>query len=174
MLLLFVIPLAFTLSGFLLWIMYSLNGFYFFICHKVQRSERIILATITYLRSRKQRYKVKMFERLYYILVMAVIIIGIFFIVSSMSFSGRLAEGPHFPVFLCLSLMRIYIDYAAKSWRVRWWLLDGWLALLYFVTYVSIAWLWRPTANNRRYAFSSSPLKLMLIFTFIVYISDVR
>jgi hypothetical protein len=38
-LLLFVIPLAFTLSGFLLWIMYSLN------------------ATMTQLKARKQRYK---------------------------------------------------------------------------------------------------------------------
>lgn len=33
-LLLFVIPLAFTLSGFLLWIMYSLNGSSFVICHE--------------------------------------------------------------------------------------------------------------------------------------------
>ncbi|KAF5385063.1 hypothetical protein D9615_001311 [Tricholomella constricta] len=53
-LLMFVIPLAFTLSGFLLWIMYALN------------------ATIAQLRARKQRYKLKMFERLYYILLGAV------------------------------------------------------------------------------------------------------
>ncbi|KAF9460099.1 lung seven transmembrane receptor-domain-containing protein [Collybia nuda] len=114
-LLMFVIPLAFTLSGFLLWIMYSLN------------------ATIAQLRARKQRYKLKMFERLYYILLVSIFIIAIFFVVSSMSFSGRLAE-----------------DYAAKSWRVRWWLLDGWLALLYLVAFVFIAFLWRPSANNRR------------------------
>ncbi|KAG6914637.1 hypothetical protein DXG01_016198 [Tephrocybe rancida] len=81
-LLLFVIPLAFTLSGFLLWIMYSLN------------------ATIAQLRSRKQKYKLGMFERLYYILLATVVVIAIFFVVSSLSFSGRLAE-----------------DYAAKSWR---------------------------------------------------------
>lgn len=30
-LLVFVVPLAFTLSGFLLWIMYSLNGMYLYI-----------------------------------------------------------------------------------------------------------------------------------------------
>ncbi|RDB28403.1 Membrane protein PTM1 [Hypsizygus marmoreus] len=82
-LLLFVIPLAFTLSGFLLWIMYSLN------------------ATIAQLRARKQRYKLKMFERLYYILIGTVLVIAAFFVVSSLSFSGRLAE-----------------DYAAKSWRL--------------------------------------------------------
>ncbi|SJL06219.1 uncharacterized protein ARMOST_09555 [Armillaria ostoyae] len=81
-LLLFVIPLAFTLSGFLLWIMYSLN------------------ATIAQLKARKQRYKLSMFERLYRILLLTVLVIAVFFVVSSFSFSGRLAE-----------------DYAAKSWK---------------------------------------------------------
>jgi hypothetical protein len=105
---------------------------------------------------------------------MAVIVIAIFFVVSSMSFSGRLAEGSHF---LVLPLSSAYCqngftDYAAKSWRVRWWLLDGWLALLYLVAFVSIAWLWRPTAHNRRYVFSSS-VKVALIFGSAVYISDV-
>ncbi|KIK70735.1 hypothetical protein GYMLUDRAFT_149265 [Collybiopsis luxurians FD-317 M1] len=115
-LLLFVIPLAFTLSGFLLWIMYSLN------------------ATIAQLRARKQRYKLSMFEKLYRILIFTVLVIAVFFVVSSFVFSGRLAE-----------------DYAAKSWKVQWWLLDGWLALLYLVSFVSIAYLWRPSENNRRY-----------------------
>ncbi|KAG6334954.1 hypothetical protein ID866_4133 [Astraeus odoratus] len=114
-LLLFVIPLAFTLSGFLMWILHSLT------------------ATMTQLAARKQRYKLKMFQRLYYILLAAVIIIAIFFVVSSYSFSDRLAE-----------------DYAAKSWRARWWLLDGYLAILFFVAFWSIAYLWRPTENNRR------------------------
>ncbi|KAJ2914289.1 hypothetical protein MD484_g6138, partial [Candolleomyces efflorescens] len=70
-LLLFIIPLAFTLSGFLLWIMYSLNG------------------TIQQLEARKQRYKLKMFKRLHYILYFVVIAITVFFFISSMSFSGR-------------------------------------------------------------------------------------
>ncbi|KAK0199240.1 lung seven transmembrane receptor-domain-containing protein [Desarmillaria ectypa] len=118
-LLLFVIPLAFTLSGFLLWIMYSLN------------------ATIAQLKARKQRYKLSMFERLYRVLLLTVVVIAIFFVVSSFSFSGRLAE-----------------DYAAKSWKVRWWLLDGWLALLYLAAFVTIAYLWRPSENNRRLAMS--------------------
>ncbi|KAK7465358.1 hypothetical protein VKT23_005337 [Stygiomarasmius scandens] len=118
-LLLFVIPLAFTLSGFLLWIMYSLN------------------ATIAQLRARKQRYKLSMFEKLHKILMFTVLVIAIFFVVSSFSFSGRLAE-----------------DYAAKSWKVRWWLLDGWLALLYLVSFSMIAYLWRPSPNNARLAMS--------------------
>ncbi|KAI0361441.1 hypothetical protein OH77DRAFT_1417699, partial [Trametes cingulata] len=116
-LLLFVIPLAFTLSGFLLWIIYSLN------------------ATIAQLAARKQRYKLSMFRWLHRILLMTVVVIAIFFVVSSLTFSGRLAE-----------------DYGAKSWKVQWWLLDGWLALLYLVDFVAIAWLWRPSPNNRRLA----------------------
>ncbi|RXW19153.1 hypothetical protein EST38_g6688 [Candolleomyces aberdarensis] len=70
-LLLFIIPLAFTLSGFLLWIMYALNG------------------TIQQLEARKQRYKLKMFKRLHYILYFVVLSITVFFFISSMSFSGR-------------------------------------------------------------------------------------
>ncbi|THH02573.1 hypothetical protein EW026_g325 [Hermanssonia centrifuga] len=103
-LLLFVVPLAFTLSGFLLWILYSLN------------------ATTTQLAARKQRYKLRMFKWLYRILLMTVVMVAIFFVVSSMTFSGRLAE-----------------DYGARSWRLQWWLLDGWLALLYLVDFIAIA-----------------------------------
>jgi len=114
-LLLFVIPLAFTLSGFLLWIMYALNG------------------TIAQLAARKQRFKLGMFKTLHRILLFTVLVILAFFIVSSMTFSNRLAE-----------------DYAANTWKVRWWLLDGWLALLYLAAFAAIAYLWRPTAHNRR------------------------
>ncbi|KAH9968591.1 lung seven transmembrane receptor-domain-containing protein [Russula dissimulans] len=114
-LLLFVVPLAFTLSSFLMWILWSLN------------------ATITQLRARKQHYKLRMFQRLQYILLFVVFVIFIFFVVSTLTFTGRLAE-----------------DYAAKSWRIRWWLLDGWLSLLYLFAFTGIAYLWRPSANNSR------------------------
>ncbi|KAF8509794.1 lung seven transmembrane receptor-domain-containing protein [Gautieria morchelliformis] len=114
-LLLFVIPLAFTLSGFMLWIMYALHG------------------TINELRARKQHYKLTMFRRLYHTLIATTTCILVFFVVSTLQFSNRLAE-----------------DYAAKSWRTRWWLLDGFLVLLYLVVFWSIAYLWRPTEHNRR------------------------
>lgn len=77
-LLMFVIPLALTLSSFLLWIMHGLSG------------------TIAELRQRKQRYKLKMFRRLQLILIGAVVIIAAFFVLSSMSFSDRMSEGKHF------------------------------------------------------------------------------
>ncbi|OAX43046.1 hypothetical protein K503DRAFT_789806 [Rhizopogon vinicolor AM-OR11-026] len=116
-LLMFIIPLAFTLSGFLMWILYSLNN------------------TMMQLTVRKQRYKLGMFKRLHYILLSTVVVILIFFLISSLSFSDRLAE-----------------DYAAKTWKTRWWLLDGYLAILYFVAFWGIAYLWRPSENNRRLA----------------------
>ncbi|KAG8739345.1 hypothetical protein FRC10_005772 [Ceratobasidium sp. 414] len=119
LLLMFVIPLSFTLSGFLLWIMYALNG------------------TMAELADRKQTYKLSMFRTLYRILLVAVLIIGAFFVVSSMSFSNRLDE-----------------DYAPETWETRWYLLDAWLAILYLVVFSSIAFLWRPTGNNRRLAMS--------------------
>lgn len=56
-------------------------------------SQFLFTATISQLRARKQRYKLSMFERLYYILIFTVIVIAIFFVVSSFSFSGRKAEG---------------------------------------------------------------------------------
>ncbi|KAG8728425.1 hypothetical protein FRC11_011094, partial [Ceratobasidium sp. 423] len=119
MLLMFVIPLSFTLSGFLLWIMYALNG------------------TMAELADRKQTYKLSMFRALYRILLLAVIVIGAFFVVSSMSFSNRLDE-----------------DYAPETWETRWYLLDAWLAILYLLVFTSIAFLWRPTGHNRRLAMS--------------------
>lgn len=52
------------------------------------------------LQVRKQNYKLLMFTRLYRILWLTVLVIAIFFVVSSLSFSERLAEGAHHPFFL--------------------------------------------------------------------------
>lgn len=91
-LLLFVVPLAFTLSGFLIWILYALHGMS--ISSSLRTDAHFIsAATINQLAARKQRYKLSMFTWLYRILLMTVIVIAIFFIVSSFVFSGRLAEG---------------------------------------------------------------------------------
>jgi hypothetical protein len=52
-----------------------------------------VLGTMRQLSVRKQKYKLRMFKRLYYILLGAVAIIAVFFVISSVSFSDRLAEG---------------------------------------------------------------------------------
>jgi len=95
-----------------------------------------------------------MFQRLHQILMFVVFTIFIFFVVSSLAFSGRLAEGE--PSFFqrCDWIPIFFPDFEAKQWQVRWWLLDGWLALLYLVAFGGIAYLWRPSANNRRLAMS--------------------
>lgn len=75
LLLVFVIPLAITMTIFLLWIMYGLTG------------------TIAELAARRQRYKLGMFKTLYRLLLVAVLALFGFFVVSSMSFSSRYDEG---------------------------------------------------------------------------------
>ncbi|KAI0962052.1 hypothetical protein AcV7_000979 [Taiwanofungus camphoratus] len=136
--LIFVVPLAASLSVFLFWILYALHS------------------TIKQLEAKKQRYKLSMFRWLDRILLMANVVLFIYFLVSSLTFSGRLAE-----------------DYGARSWKVQWWLLDGWLALLYLAVFVSIAWLWRPSPNNRRYVYRSffpAESQLMLCGVYISYV----
>ena len=49
------------------------------------------------LQVRKQNYKLAMFTRLYRILWLTVVVIAAFFVVSSLSFSERLAEGQFYP-----------------------------------------------------------------------------
>lgn len=114
-----IIPLAMTLTAFLMWIIISLNG------------------TILHLQERKQHFKLQMFQRLWRILIIAVIAVGGFFILSSISLSNRLDE-----------------DYAPRNWRWRWVLLDASLVIIYLVAFSAIAWLWRPTDNNVRFAMS--------------------
>jgi len=103
----FVIPLAFTLSGFLMWILHSLNSlsdnFSLWMPSHVS-----VLGTMAQLIVRKQRYKLRMFKRLYYILLATVVVIAIFFVMSSVSFSNRLAEGApviHESVFILANVL---------------------------------------------------------------------
>ncbi len=45
-------------------------------------------------------------------------------------------------------------DFVPFHWKSRWFILDGWLNLVYFADVAWVAYLWRPTANNRRFAMS--------------------
>jgi hypothetical protein len=93
-----------------------------------------ITGTIHHLETRKQHVKVLMYTRLYRLLVFSVLaVIGIF-IFNMFAFSGRMA-----------------IDWAANNWKYRWVMLDGLLNVLYFVVFIVIIVLWRPTSNNSRY-----------------------
>lgn len=58
-------------------------------------------------------------------------------VISSISFSNRLDE-----------------DYAPETWRTRFFLLDGWLGVLYLAVFCAIAFIWRPSPFNKRLAMS--------------------
>lgn len=116
---LFIFPLAFTLTTFMMWTLNSLN------------------ATIGYLNSRKQMFKLGYFTRLFRILVAAVVVIFAFFVVSSIAFSQ--SGGENFP---------------SQTWTWRWFLLDGWTSTLYLIVFASVAWIWRPTGHNLRLSMS--------------------
>ncbi|KAJ9094999.1 hypothetical protein QFC21_005792 [Naganishia friedmannii] len=122
-----IFPLALTLTAFLMWTIISLNG------------------TITHLAARKQRHKLQMFKRLYRILMISVIAVAAFFVISSLSLSNRLEEG---------KLERRQRHYAPRNWKYRWILLDASLALIYLAAFGAIAYLWRPSRDNIRFAMS--------------------
>ncbi|GAC99829.1 major facilitator protein [Pseudozyma hubeiensis SY62] len=108
----------------------TLTAFLTWIMNSLNRS-------IEYLTQRKQTFKRSMFVKLHRILLGAVVVIFAFFIISSIAFSQSGGEG-----------------FAPNTWQYRWFLLDGWLALLYFAVFSAIAWVWRPTGNNMRLAMS--------------------
>lgn len=100
-----------------------------------------------------------MFKRLYRILMGAVIAIAAFFVISTISLSDRRSDeyvpvpsAAGSPSWLNDCLCRPCASYAPRTWQYRWFTLDGSLALIYMGVFFSIAWLWRPTANNVRCA----------------------
>jgi hypothetical protein len=116
---LFIFPLAFSLTTFMSWTLNSLN------------------ATISHLTARKQSFKLAFFNRLWRILVIAIVVIFAFFVLSTISFSNAGTE-----------------NYPSETWRYRWFLLDGWTSCLYLGVFVAIAWIFRPTGYNMRLSMS--------------------
>ncbi|KAI1476440.1 hypothetical protein K445DRAFT_266779 [Daldinia sp. EC12] len=117
--LLIVLPLAGTLTAFYVWTLSSLN------------------ATLKDLRERKQTVKEAMYKKLWWCILISILVIFGFFFFNSLSFAS--ASDP---------------DYVPFHWKSRWFILDGWLNLVYFADVAWIAYVWRPTANNRRFAMS--------------------
>ncbi|EAW13103.1 putative integral membrane protein (Ptm1) [Aspergillus clavatus NRRL 1] len=117
--LLIVLPLAGTLTGFYVWTLNSLN------------------ATMKDLIDRKQKVKAMMYKKLWWCILGSIIVIFGFFFINSFAFAGR-SEASFVP----------------DHWKTRWFVLDGWLNLVYLFDIAFVAYLWRPTANNRRFAMS--------------------
>ncbi|KAI6091908.1 lung seven transmembrane receptor-domain-containing protein [Hypoxylon rubiginosum] len=117
--LLIVLPLAGTLTAFYVWTLNSLNF------------------TLKDLRERKQTAKEAMYKKLWWCILVSILVIFGFFFFNSFSFAS--ASDP---------------DYVPFHWKSRWFVLDGWLNLVYFADVAWVAYVWRPTANNRRFAMS--------------------
>lgn len=93
--------------------------------------------TMKDLLERKQSVKAMMYKKLWWCILASIVVIFGFFFLNSFSFAGR--SDP---------------DFVPNHWKTRWFILDGWLNLVYLVDIAYVAYLWRPTANNRRFAMS--------------------
>lgn len=78
-----------------------------------------------------------MYRKLWWCILLSILVIFGFFFFNSFSFAS--ASDP---------------DYVPFHWKSRWFILDGWLNLVYFADVAWVAYVWRPTANNRRFAMS--------------------
>lgn len=75
-----------------------------------------------------------MYKRLYRLLIFSVCMVVVVFVLNILNFGSRMSP-----------------DWPAKNWKRRWFMLDGWLNILYFIVFLVIVILWRPTDNNARY-----------------------
>jgi Lung seven transmembrane receptor len=94
-------------------------------------------ATMKDLIDRKQKTKAMMYKKLWWCILGSIMVIFGFFFVNSFAFAGR-SEA----------------NFVPEHWQTRWFILDGWLNLVYLFDIAFVAYLWRPTANNRRFAMS--------------------
>jgi len=94
-------------------------------------------ATLKDLIDRKQTVKAKMYRKLWWCILGSIIVIFAFFFINSLTLADVSDE-----------------DFIPKNWQTRWFILDGWLNLVYLADVAFIAWLWRPTAENKRFAMS--------------------
>ncbi|EFW98865.1 integral membrane protein [Grosmannia clavigera kw1407] len=117
--LLIILPLAATLTAFYVWTLNSLN------------------LTLKDLRERKQHAKESMYKKLWWCILLSIVVIFGFFFLNSFSFAS--ARDP---------------DFVPFHWKTRWFILDGWPNLVYFADVAWVAYVWRPSANNRRFAMS--------------------
>lgn len=93
--------------------------------------------TMKDLLERKQSVKAMMYKKLWWCILGSIVVIFAFFFLNSFTFAGR--SDPNF---------------VPDHWKTRWFILDGWLNLVYLVDIAYVAYLWRPTVNNRRFAMS--------------------
>lgn len=97
-----------------------------------------LTTTIKFLEDKKQNVKANMYKTLWRILLGSILVIFAFFLINSLIFSKE-----------------SNLEFITTHWMSRWFLFDGWLNVVYFVDFCLIAFIWRPTSNNRRFAMST-------------------
>lgn len=107
-------------------------------------------ATMKNLIDRKQNVKAMMYKKLWWCILGSIVVIFGFFFINSFVFASRNVA-----------------DFVPDHWKSRWFVLDGWLNIVYLFDIAFVAYLWRPTVNNRRFAMSdevgpNSPLVNMV------------
>lgn len=108
----------------------TLTAFYIWTLNSLTRTMRDLV-------TRKQHVKAAMYRKLWWCILASILIIFGFFFFNSFAFVGVGNE-----------------DFAPSHWQTRWFVLDGWLNLVYLADVGFVAYLWRPTVNNRRFAMS--------------------
>ncbi|PIA16275.1 hypothetical protein COEREDRAFT_81261 [Coemansia reversa NRRL 1564] len=112
----YVIPLSITLALFYIWTLSA------------------IISTTHLLSERQQSFKLAMYNRLWHLLLVCLVLLFLFFILNIM---------------FTLSYSRL--GFAANTWKWLWFWTDGWLNLEYFAALSIILYWWRPTLENHRY-----------------------
>ena len=92
-------------------------------------------ATIKELEARMQTQKALMYKRLWAVVVWSITVMVLFILLNAFTLANR---SP---------------DFLPQHWKDRF-VLDGWLNTLYLTVFGTIVFLWRPTADNRRFAMS--------------------
>jgi hypothetical protein len=102
--------------------------------------------TLKDLNERKQTVKAGMYRKLWYCILISIFTIFGFFFFNSFTFAG--VSDP---------------DFVPDHWQTRWFILDGWLNLVYLADVAFICYMWLPTANNRRFAMSDEVRSFSLL-----------
>ncbi|KAJ9067763.1 hypothetical protein DSO57_1035938 [Entomophthora muscae] len=90
-------------------------------------------ATIVVLEQRQQQSKLRMYKSLRYAIIGSIALLLAFFVVNLLFFHKSDDR-----------------DFNYNQWQIRWFLIDGWVAILFFAIFTAIMWLWRPTSNNQK------------------------
>lgn len=109
----------------------TMAGFYIWILSSLTQ-------TIRELVQKKQHVKAEMYKNLWRLLLGSIIVIFAFLFINSLIFASEST-----------------MEFITRYWQIRWFILDGWLNVVYFADFCLIAYIWRPTANNRRFAMST-------------------